>query len=87
MQLLIIHERHLLMLLLLFLQQTPTAGAAAATTAAATTAAAAAAAAFLHLSSLQVIKCELFDEAVDRAIKRYPLMLLTAPTQAATGYR
>lgn len=35
----------------------------------------------------QVIKCELFDEAVDRAIKRYPLMLLTAPQQAAAGYR
>jgi hypothetical protein len=35
----------------------------------------------------QVIKCELFDEAVDRAVKRYPLMLLTTPTQAAAGYR
>lgn len=42
----------------------------------------------LHLTlSKQVIKCELFDEAVDRAVKRYPLMLLTAPTQAAAGYR
>ncbi|WIA44524.1 hypothetical protein OEZ86_007260 [Tetradesmus obliquus] len=30
----------------------------------------------------QVIKCELFDEAVDLAVKRYPLMLLAAPQQA-----
>jgi hypothetical protein len=30
---------------------------------------------------------ELFDEAVDRAVKRYPLMLLTAPAQAAAGYK
>jgi len=36
---------------------------------------------------LQVIKCELFDDSVDKAVKRYPLMLLTAPTQAAAGYR
>lgn len=31
----------------------------------------------------QVIKCELFDEAVDLAVKRYPLMLLAAPAQAS----
>eukprot|EP00882_Tetradesmus_deserticola_P018461 GHRQ01019828.1.p1 GENE.GHRQ01019828.1~~GHRQ01019828.1.p1 ORF type:complete len:154 (+),score=60.80 GHRQ01019828.1:465-926(+) len=30
----------------------------------------------------QVIKCELFDEAVDLAVRRYPLMLLAAPQQA-----
>ncbi|WIA44528.1 hypothetical protein OEZ86_007263 [Tetradesmus obliquus] len=29
----------------------------------------------------QVINCELFDEAVDLAVKRYPLMLLAAPQQ------
>jgi hypothetical protein len=40
-----------------------------------------------HSRITQVIKCELFDEAVDRAVKRYPLMLLTTPTQAAAGYR
>lgn len=27
----------------------------------------------------QVIKCELFDQAVDLAVRRYPLMLLTQP--------
>ena len=27
----------------------------------------------------QVIKCELFDRAVDLAVKRYPLMLLSQP--------
>jgi hypothetical protein len=27
----------------------------------------------------QVIKCHLFDSAVDAAVKRYPLMLLTQP--------
>jgi hypothetical protein len=27
----------------------------------------------------QVIKCELFDTAVDLAVRRYPLMLLTQP--------
>eukprot|EP00878_Enallax_costatus_P002686 GHUV01002874.1.p1 GENE.GHUV01002874.1~~GHUV01002874.1.p1 ORF type:complete len:162 (+),score=20.20 GHUV01002874.1:295-780(+) len=31
----------------------------------------------------QVIKCDLFDEAVDFAIKRYPLMLLAAPQQVS----
>jgi hypothetical protein len=28
-----------------------------------------------------VIKCELFDEAVDAAVKRYPIMLLATPQQ------
>ena len=27
----------------------------------------------------QVIKCELFDQAVDLAVRRYPLMLLSQP--------
>lgn len=35
----------------------------------------------------QVIKCDLFDEAVDQEVKRYPLMLLTAPQQTAAAYR
>ena len=31
----------------------------------------------------QVIKCDLFDESVDFAVKRYPLMLLAAPQQVS----
>jgi hypothetical protein len=42
-----------------------------------------AAAAAAAAACTQVIKCELFDEALDLAVKRYPLMLLAAPQQVS----